>query len=109
MPARKKNITFDEYKTVKDEIIKISEERFENLLTRRLKEFKNELMNDLKPRFDAIDAKFQAIDTKFQAIDTKFQAIESRFDSLEKRLGFITWFLPVFIGLIVLVLKFVKV
>ena len=99
MPARKKNITFDEYKSVKDEIIKISEERFENLLTKRLnefrKDFKNELMNELNP--------------KFQAIDTKFQAIDSRFDSLEKRLGFITWFLPAFISIIVVVMKFVKV
>ena len=81
MPARKKNITFDEYKTVKDEIIKISEERFENLLTQRLKEFKIELINDLSPRFE----------------------------SLEKQMAFIKWFLPAFIGIMMIILKFVKV
>ncbi len=103
MSTKEKNITFDEYKTVKDEIIKISEERFENLLTKRLnefrKDFKRELMNELNPRFDAIDAKFSS----------KFDAMNTRMDSMEKRLGFITWFLPAFLGIMMIILKFVKV
>jgi len=93
--SSKKAVSFDEYKTIKDEIIEISEQRFENILTKRLqsfkKEFKSDLMSELNPRFDAIDAKFGAID--------------SRFDSVEKRLSFLTWFMPVLITLILTAFK----
>jgi len=110
MPAKskstKKAVSFDEYKTIKDEIIEISEQRFENILTKRLqsfkKEFKSELMGELNPRFDAIEAKF---DARFGAIDAKFGAIDSRFDSVEKRLSFLTWFMPVLITLILTAFK----
>jgi hypothetical protein len=67
-----KTPTFDEYKTIKDEIIEISELRFENLLTNKLdqfrRDFKKELMDELNPRFDAIDTKFAAIDSKFETL-----------------------------------------
>jgi len=103
MPAKpkstKKAVSFDEYKTIKDEIIEISEQRFENILTKRLhsfkKEFKSELMGELNPRFDAIETKF----------DAKFGAIDHRFDSVEKRLSFLTWFMPVLITLILTAFK----
>ncbi len=103
MPAKskstKKAVSFDEYKTIKDEIIEISEQRFENILTKRLqsfkKEFKTELMSELNPRFDAIETKF----------DAKFSAIDHRFDSIEKRLSFLTWFMPVLITLILTAFK----
>ena len=42
-----KTLSFDQYKAVKDEIIDISEQRFANLLTKRLKEFKNEFKDEL--------------------------------------------------------------
>lgn len=67
-----KSPTFDEYKTIKDEIIEISELRFENLLTKKLdqfrRDFKKELMDELNPRFDAIDSKFDAINSKFETL-----------------------------------------
>jgi hypothetical protein len=81
----KDSLTFDEYKTIKDEIIEISEQRFENILTKRLREFKNSLMEELNIKFDAMDSKFS---------------------SLEKRMTFLTWFLPVFITLLMLTLKY---
>jgi len=75
-----KSPTFDEYKTIKDEIIEISELRFENLLTKKLdqfrRDFKKELMDELNPRFDAIDSKFDAIDSKFDAINSKFETLK---------------------------------
>ncbi len=105
MPTKVKktkgSLSFDEYKAIKDEIIEISEHRFENILTKRLKEFKNSLMEELNTKFDAMDSKFDAIDSKFNAIDSKF-------DSLEKRLTFITWFLPLFITLLSLIMKYFK-
>lgn len=130
--STRKDVSFDEYKSIKDEIIEISEQRFENILTKRLhsfkREFKSELMAELIPRFDAIDTRFNAIDTKFSAIDskfnaidskfgaidsrfnamdTKFDAIDSRFDSLEKRLSFITWFLPFMLAAIMALFKYI--
>lgn len=60
-----KTPSFDEYKTIKDEIIEISELRFENLLTKKLdqfrREFKKELMDELTPRFGAIDSKIETL------------------------------------------------
>ena len=130
--SNRKPVSFDEYKSIKDEIIEISEQRFENILTRRLKEFKKELMNDLAPKFDAIDSRFDAIDSKFEAVDSKFEtvdsrfdaieskfdsrfdavdskfvAMDSRFDSIEKRLTFITWFLPFILTAVMAALKYV--
>ncbi len=135
MPSKtrktKDPLTFDEYKTIKDEIIEISEQRFENILTKRLKEFKVSLMEEINmridalenkfstkfdaidSRFDAIDSRFDAIDSRFEAIDSRFEAIDSKFDgmnskfgSLEKRMTFLTWFLPVFMTMLMLTLKY---
>jgi hypothetical protein len=67
-----KTPTFDEYKTIKDEIIEISEMRFENLLTRKLgqfrHDFKKELMDELHARFDAFDSKYNALDSKIETL-----------------------------------------
>lgn len=67
-----KTPTFDEYESTKDEIIEISEMRFENLLTWKLdqfrRDFKKELMDELNARFDAFDLKFGAIDSKIETI-----------------------------------------
>ncbi len=103
----KEPLTFDEYKTIKDEIIEISEQRFENILTRRLKEFKVSLMEELNVKFEAINERFNAIYSRFDAIDSRFDAIDSKFDSLEKRMTFLTWFLPLFMTILVFLQKFI--
>ncbi len=114
MPSKtrktKDPLTFDEYKTIKDEIIEISEQRFENILTKRLKEFKVSLMEEINMRIDALEnkfsTKFDAIDSRFEAIDSKFDGMNSKFGSLEKRMTFLTWFLPVFMTMLMLTLKY---
>ena len=82
--AKKRTPTtsFDEYKAIKDEIIEISEQRFENILTKRLLEFKKSLISELS---------------------TEFKSIDNRFESIEKRITFLTWFLPVFITLLMII------
>jgi hypothetical protein len=84
-----KSPTFDEYKSIKDEIISISELRYENLLNRKFdefrKSFKKELMDELNPRFEAIDARFDAIDARFDAIDARFGAMDSKFNAIDAR------------------------
>lgn len=113
-----KTPTFDEYKTIKDEIIEISELRFENLLTKKLdqfrRDFKKDLMDEINSRFDAIDSKFSAIDSKFDAIDSKFSAVDSKFgviDSKIETLKWSVWSLPlvmtVLMALFTLLLKYV--
>ncbi len=138
MPAKAKksreSVSFDQYKAIKDEIIEISEQRFENILTKRLSEFKNSLMDELNIKFDAIDvkfgsidsrfdaidakfnamnskfnamdSKFNAMDSKFNAMDSKFNAMDAKFDSLEKRMTFLTWFLPLFMTILTVILKY---
>lgn len=91
-------ISFNDYKHIKDEIIEISEQRFENLLTRRLSEFKKSLMEEQDVRFSAIDSRINSLESKFG----------SRFESIEKRLTFLTWFLPAFIGIILAFFKLIE-
>ncbi len=88
-------ISFNDYKHIKDEI---SEKRFENILTRRLSEFKKSLMEEQDVRFNAIDTRINSLESKF----------ESRFESIEKRLTFLIWFLPAFIGIILAFFKLIE-
>ena len=82
-----KSPTFDEYKSIKDEIIEISEMRFENLLTNKLdqfrRDFRKELMDELNPRFDTIDSRFDTIDSRFDTIDSRFNAIDAKFNTID--------------------------
>jgi len=91
-------ISFNDYKHITDEIIEISEQRFENILTRRLSEFKKSLMVEQDVRFNAIDTRINSLESKF----------ESRFESIEKRLTFLIWFLPAFTGIILAFFKLIE-
>jgi hypothetical protein len=63
---RKRQVHFADYKAIKDEIIEISEQRFENILTTRLKEFKAEIVSDIDKRFNDVDKKINDLDQKFE-------------------------------------------
>lgn len=67
-----KTPSFDEHKSIKDEIISISELRYENLLNRKFdefwKSFKKEIMDELNPKFEAIETKFEAINSSISII-----------------------------------------
>jgi hypothetical protein len=106
-----KTPTFDEYKTIKDEIIEISELRFENLLTKKLdqfrRDFKKELMDEINTRFDAIDSKFSAIDSKFSAVDSKFGALDSKIETLKWSVWSLPLVMTVLMALFTLLLKYV--
>jgi len=106
-----KTPTFDEYKSIKDEIIEISEMRFENLLTRKLdqfrRDFKKELMDELNARFDAIDSKFGAIDSKFEASDSKFKALDSKIETIKWSVWSLPLVMTMLMALFTLLLKYV--
>ncbi|MCP4135752.1 MAG: hypothetical protein GY754_32590, partial [bacterium] len=124
-------VPFDRYKAIKDEIIDVSEHRYENILVARFKEFKTSLITEvLEPRFKEINTKIGALDAKIdtkigaldakidtkigaldEKIDTKVGALDAKFDakfdSLEKRMGFLTWFLPLAISLLMIGMKLI--
>jgi hypothetical protein len=89
--AAVKRPTFDEYKSIKDEIIEISELRFENILNKKFdafrRDFKKELMVELDAKFDAMNSRFNAIDSRFDAIDSRFDAIDSKFGAVDSKFG----------------------
>jgi hypothetical protein len=89
--AAVKRPTFDEYKSIKDEIIEISELRFENILNKKFdafrRDFKKELMVELDAKFDAMNSRFDAIDSRFDAIDSKFGAVDSKFGAIDLKFG----------------------
>ena len=49
-------------------------------------------------KIKALETKF---DAKFDSVNSRFDSVNSRFDSLEKRMTFLTWFLPIFISLMI--------
>jgi hypothetical protein len=57
-------------------------------------------------KFDAMGEKFDGMNSQFIAMDMKFEGMNSKFGSLEKRMTFLTWFLPVFMTLLMLTLKY---
>lgn len=77
---------FDEYKTIKDEIIAVSEQKFGNMLTKQFKEFKIEIINEMDRRFNENDRQFTDVD---------------------KRLNVIYWLFGITISIII-ALKFIK-
>jgi len=99
MPEKAKKstrqVSFSDYKALKDEIIEISEQRFENILTKRLEENNRKLIEEMTERFQP----------RFDAMDVRFAANETRFDSLEKRITFMTWFIPIVITLVMTAFK----
>ena len=98
-----KSPTFDEYKSIKDEIIEISELRFENILNKKFdafrRDFKKELMVEL-------DAKFDAIDSKFDAIDSKIASVASTIETLKWSVWSLPVIMTVLMALFTLALKY---
>jgi len=92
MPEKAKKsprqVSFSDYKALKDEIIEISEQRFENILTKRLEENNRKIIEEMTERFQP-----------------RFDANDIRFDSLEKRITFMTWFIPIVITLVMTAFK----
>lgn len=86
MAEIRRKIMFDEYKTIKDEIIAVSEQKFENMLTKQFKEFKIEIINEMDRRFNENDRQFTDVD---------------------KRLNVIYWLFGITISIII-ALKFIK-
>ncbi|MCP4135753.1 MAG: hypothetical protein GY754_32595 [bacterium] len=83
---KNKEVPFDRYKAIKDEIIDVSEHRYENILVARFKEFKTSLITEvLEPRFKEIDSRFNFLDSKFDtkigALDTKIGALDEKIDT----------------------------
>ena len=66
-------------------------------------------------RFEAVDKRFEDLihymDKRFEELthqmDKRFEAVDKRFEDMNKRIGFISWFVPTIITLVVVVLKFV--
>ncbi len=99
-----KKPTFDEYKTIKDEIIEIIEMRFENLLTRKLDQFRRDFKKEL---IDEVNARFDAIDSKFEANDSKFNALDSKIETLKWSVWSLPLVMTVLMALFTLLLKYV--
>jgi hypothetical protein len=105
-----KTPTFDVYKTIKDEIIEISELRFENILTKKLDkfrhEFKAELMEELSPRFEAINSRFEAINARFESMDARFESIDSKFDIIKWSIWSLPIIMTIIMALFAVILKY---
>ncbi len=70
-----------------------------------------ELTYQMDKRFEAVDKRFEdlihCMDKRFEAVDKRFEMVDKRFKDMNKRIGFISWFVPTIITLVVVVLKFV--
>ncbi len=41
-----------------------------------------------------MDKRFEAVDKRFEQIDKRFEQVDKRFEDLNKRIGFMSWFIP---------------
>ena len=76
-------------------------------INKRLEDF----IRQVDRRFEQVDKRFEAVDKRFEDLihymDKRFEAVDKRFEDLNKRIGFISWFVPTIITIVVVVLKFV--
>ena len=101
-------------KIVNEELVK-KEERYEDIsLIKRIVKVEQSLENINKLLDDfmhAIDRRFEQVDNRFEQINKRFEDLlhymYKRFEDLNKRIGFMSWFIPTIITIIVVVLRFV--
>ncbi len=73
-----------------------------------------ELIHYMDKRFEAVDKRFEAVDKRFEAVDKRFEDMfhymDKRFEDLNKRIGFLSWFMPtiitVLLTIVMAVMKF---
>jgi hypothetical protein len=86
-----KTPTFDVYKSIKDEIIEISELRFENILTKKFdafrRDFKKELMGEIDFKFGAVDTRFDAVIAKIAIMDSKISTMDSKISTMDSKIS----------------------
>jgi len=63
-----------------------------------------ELTHQMDKRFEAVDKRFEDL---IHYMDKRFEMVDKRFEDMNKRIGFISWFVPTIITLVVVVLKFI--
>ncbi len=101
-------------KIVNEELVK-KEERYEDIsLIKRIVKVEQSLENISKRLEDfmhAVDRRFEKVDYRFEQINKRFEDLlhymDKRFKDLNKRIGFMCWFIPTIITIIVVVLRFV--
>jgi len=101
-------------KIVNEELVK-KEKRYEDIsLIERIVKVEQSLENINKRLEDfmhAVDRRFEQVDKRFEQINKRFEDLlhymDKRFEDLNKRIGFMSWFIPTIITIVVVVLRFV--
>ncbi len=76
---------FNQYSgNVKNDVISISAERFENRLSAEMGKVR-EWFGEVWARFEEVDRKFDEIDRRFEQIDQRFEQIDQRFEQIDRR------------------------
>ena len=63
-----------------------------------------EIKNEIKTLAELMKQGFESMDRRFEALQ---QQMDVRFEDMTKRIGFISWFVPTIITIVVVILKFV--
>ena len=63
-----------------------------------------EIKNDIKTLTELMKQGFEQMDKRFEDM---YHYMDKRFEDLNKRIGFISWFVPSIITLVVVILKFI--
>lgn len=69
-----------------------------------------EIRNDIKTLTELMKQGFESMDKRFESLqhqmDKRFESVDKRFEDLNKRIGFMSWFVPSIITIVVVILKF---
>ena len=69
----------------------------------------------MKQGFESVDKRFEKLqhqmDKRFEGLqhqmDKRFESVDKRFEDMNKRIGFMSWFIPTIITIVVVILKFI--
>ncbi len=65
----------------------------------------------MKQGFELMDKRFEDMNKRFEALqhqmDKRFEAVDKRFEDMNRRIGFMSWFVPSMITIVVVILKFI--
>ena len=69
----------------------------------------------MKQGFESVDKRFEELqhqmDKRFEGLqhqmDKRFESVDKRFEDMNKRIGFMSWFIPTIITIVVVILKFI--
>jgi len=103
MPASME-INQDQLKeTIREEIDTYINQKLTSLPVFQLSERILRVEEEIKHLGTRFDDMLHHMDKRFEQIDKRFEQVDKQFEMLEKRIGFVSWFVPVILTVVIMI------